>query len=60
MPGRALPRLRRRAREVDLAVKAARKAFESWSLTSREERIAVLEKIATDDRGSKEIDTLFL
>ena len=33
------------AEDVDRAVKAARKAFESWSQTTREERIAVLEKI---------------
>ena len=31
--------------DVDLAVNAARKAFESWSVTSREERITVLERI---------------
>lgn len=31
--------------DVDLAVAAARKAFESYSQTSREERIALLEKI---------------
>ncbi|SDS25809.1 aldehyde dehydrogenase (NAD+) [Halopseudomonas xinjiangensis] len=31
--------------DVDLAVSAARKAFESYSQTSREERIALLEKI---------------
>lgn len=33
--------------DVDLAVAAARKAFETYSLTSREERIALLEKILT-------------
>jgi len=33
------------AADVDRAVKAARKAFATWSLTSREERIAVLERI---------------
>lgn len=31
--------------DVDLAVEAARKAFETYSQTSREERIALLEKI---------------
>ncbi len=31
--------------DVDRAVKAARKAFETWSQTSREERVAVLERI---------------
>lgn len=31
--------------DVDLAVSAARKAFDSYSQTSREERIAILEKI---------------
>jgi aldehyde dehydrogenase (NAD+) len=36
------------AEDVDRAVKAARKAFESWSLTSREERIAVLERIVAE------------
>ncbi len=30
--------------DVDRAVKSARKAFDSWSQTSREERLAVLEK----------------
>jgi len=33
--------------DVDAAVAAARHAFESWSQTSREERIALLEKILT-------------
>jgi aldehyde dehydrogenase (NAD+) len=33
------------AADVDRAVKAARVAFNSWSRTSREERIAVLERI---------------
>ena len=33
------------AADVDLAVKAARKAFASWSQTSREERVAVLGRI---------------
>jgi aldehyde dehydrogenase (NAD+) len=33
------------AADVDRAVKAARKAFASWSLTSREERIGVLQRI---------------
>jgi aldehyde dehydrogenase (NAD+) len=31
--------------DVDRAVKAARKAFSSWSLTSREERLEVLQRI---------------
>jgi aldehyde dehydrogenase (NAD+) len=31
--------------DVDRAVKAARKAFASWSLTSREERLKVLQRI---------------
>ena len=33
------------AADVDKAVQAARKAFKSWSQTSREERLAVLERI---------------
>ena len=33
------------AADVDRAVQAARKAFSSWSKTSREERLAVLERI---------------
>lgn len=33
------------AEDVDRAVAAAKKAFETWSLTTREERIALLEKI---------------
>ncbi|MBL4826865.1 MAG: aldehyde dehydrogenase family protein, partial [Spongiibacteraceae bacterium] len=33
------------AADVDVAVKAARKAFASWSKTSREERLALLQKI---------------
>jgi aldehyde dehydrogenase (NAD+) len=33
------------ADDVDRAVQAARKAFNSWSQTSREERLAVLERI---------------
>jgi aldehyde dehydrogenase (NAD+) len=33
------------AEDVDRAVKAARKAFETFSLTSVDERIALLEKI---------------
>jgi aldehyde dehydrogenase (NAD+) len=33
------------AADVDRAVKAARKAFATWSLTSREERLAVLQRI---------------
>ena len=35
------------AEDVDRAVKAARKAFETYSRTTREERIALLEKIIT-------------
>ncbi len=34
--------------DVDRAVMAARKAFDSWSQTSREERLAVLERIAAE------------
>jgi acyl-CoA reductase-like NAD-dependent aldehyde dehydrogenase len=33
------------AADVDAAVAAAKRAFESWSTTSREERVALLEKI---------------
>ena len=33
------------ARDVDLAVAAARRAFDSYSLTSREERVELLESI---------------
>jgi aldehyde dehydrogenase (NAD+) len=36
------------AADVDVAVKAARKAFESWSQTTREERVAVLERIVAE------------
>ncbi len=36
------------AADVDKAVKAARKAFHSWSRTTREERIAVLERIQAE------------
>ncbi|MBL6752086.1 MAG: aldehyde dehydrogenase family protein, partial [Nevskia sp.] len=36
------------AADVDLAVKAARKAFASWSLSSREERLALLERITAE------------
>ena len=36
------------AADVDRAVKAARKAFTSWSQTSREERLAVLERILAE------------
>lgn len=36
------------AADVDKAVKAARKAFVSWSTTSREERIKVLERILVE------------
>jgi aldehyde dehydrogenase (NAD+) len=36
------------AADVDKAVAAAKKAFETWSLTSREERIDVLERIQAE------------
>jgi aldehyde dehydrogenase (NAD+) len=36
------------AADVDKAVKAARKAFESYSRTSVEERVALLEKIVAE------------
>jgi aldehyde dehydrogenase (NAD+) len=36
------------AADVDLAVKAAQKAFETYSLTSREERIDLLERIQAE------------
>jgi aldehyde dehydrogenase (NAD+) len=36
------------AADVDRAVKAARKAFPSWSKTSREERLRVLERILVE------------
>ena len=36
------------AADVDRAVKAARKAFASWSQTTREERLAVLERILAE------------
>ncbi len=36
------------AADVDRAVKAARKAFGSWSRTTREERVAVLERILAE------------
>jgi aldehyde dehydrogenase (NAD+) len=36
------------AADVDKAVKAARKAFATWSQTSREERLAVLQRIAEE------------
>lgn len=36
------------AADVDLAVKAAKKAFETWSQTSREERIDVMERILAE------------
>jgi aldehyde dehydrogenase (NAD+) len=36
------------AADVDRAVKAARKAFVTWSKTSREERLAVLERILVE------------
>ena len=35
------------AEDVDRAVKAARKAFETWSRTTREERVALLENIVS-------------
>jgi aldehyde dehydrogenase (NAD+) len=36
------------AADVDVAVKAAKRAFETWSQTSREERIDVLERITAE------------
>ena len=36
------------AADVDLAAKAARKAFATWSLTSREERIDLLQRIIAE------------
>ncbi|HZK98502.1 MAG TPA: aldehyde dehydrogenase family protein [Caulobacteraceae bacterium] len=36
------------AADVDKAVKAARKAFETWSLTSREERLDVLQRVLAE------------
>src|SRR5262245_37977612 len=36
------------AADVDKAVKAARKAFAQWSLTMREERLGVLQRIAEE------------
>jgi aldehyde dehydrogenase (NAD+) len=36
------------AEDVDKAVKAARKAFATWSLTTREERLDVLERIVQE------------
>src|SRR5687768_60675 len=36
------------AADVDRAVKAARKAFDSWSQTSREERLEVLGRILAE------------
>jgi aldehyde dehydrogenase (NAD+) len=36
------------AADVDKAVKAARKAFVTWSVTSREERLSVLQRIAEE------------
>ncbi|MGE5565252.1 MAG: aldehyde dehydrogenase family protein [Parcubacteria group bacterium] len=36
------------AADVDRAVKAAKKAFETWSVTSREERIDVIERIIAE------------
>src|SRR5262249_8284048 len=34
--------------DVDKAVAAAKKAFKTWSKTSREERLAVLERLAAE------------
>ena len=39
------------AADVDKAVKAARKAFPSWSQTSREERLEVLGRILADRKS---------
>src|SRR6185295_9328664 len=36
------------AADVDLAVAAAKKAFETWSQTTREQRIEVLERIIVE------------
>jgi aldehyde dehydrogenase (NAD+) len=36
------------AADVDVAVKAARKAFATWSLSTREERLALLERIIAE------------
>ncbi len=36
------------AADVDKAVQAARKAFKTWSKTTREERLAVLERLAAE------------
>ena len=36
------------AADVDKAVKAAKKAFPAWSTTSREERVAVLERVVEE------------
>jgi aldehyde dehydrogenase (NAD+) len=36
------------AADVDKAVKAARKAFKTWSRTTREERLAVMERIVAE------------
>jgi aldehyde dehydrogenase (NAD+) len=36
------------AADVDLAVKAARRAFETWSQTTREERVRILERIVAE------------
>jgi aldehyde dehydrogenase (NAD+) len=44
--------------DVDRAVKSARKAFDSWSQTSREARLAVLEKVASEyEKRSADIGT---
>ena len=42
------------AEDVDTAVKAARAAFETFSQTSREERVALLEKIVDGLQGAHE------
>lgn len=36
------------ANDVDAAVKAARKAFDSWSQTSKQERLEVLQRVAAE------------
>ena len=42
------------AADVDAAVKAARKAFETWSLTSREERMEVFQRIMAELKNRHE------
>ncbi len=44
------------AADVDRAVRAARRAFASWSQTTREERLAVLERIL--EEYNKRLDDL--